>query len=59
MKRERSNIKKANKMPSMPLYGSEEVYGKKKSAPRGLVKKLVRRMESDDADIYELRSHRV
>lgn len=53
MKRERSNAKRGHRMPA---YGSDnESAGKSKDVnSRGLVKKLVRRLESDDA--LELRS---
>lgn len=62
MNRERSNARKNVK----PLgYGSENDCSGKKKQPngsissRGLVKKLVRKMESDDSEIHELRSHRI
>ena len=48
----RANAKRAY---NVPVYGSEQ---KKKVEHRGLVKKLVRRLESDEADLQDLRSHR-
>lgn len=60
MRRERSNVKR---VISMPAYGSDnETSGKKKSKEamsRGLVKKLVRKMNTEDPDLCELRSQRV
>ena len=52
MNQERYNAKKAHRVP---VYESG---CKKNLNHRGLVKKLVRRLESDDADLQELRSHR-
>ena len=52
MNEERANAKRQY---NVPVYGSEQ---KKKVEHRGLVKKLVRRLESDEADLQDLRSHR-
>lgn len=62
MNRARSHARKNLKLPG---YGSEnDCSGQKKPkvgsiSSRGMVKKLVRKMESDDSEIHELRSHRI
>ena len=53
MSQERSNAKKAHRAP---VY--ESGVKPKYVNHRGLVKKLVRRLESDDAELQDLRSNR-